>query len=127
LYVHNKGSLTTKESLVRFNGQNAHIVLPYEGKRYSFIFFTNVSFLKLSEERKEHLKELGYPIPNDNDLKEYVEESREIRSIKPKLRLEIAREQMPKSILAIEKPVLPDGMRGSVKSRQLYKKQNNQF
>jgi len=127
LYVHKKGLLTTKERLVRFNGQNAHIVLPYEGKRYSFIFFTNVSFLKLSEERKEHLKELGYPIPNDNDLKEYVEESREIRSIKPKLRLEIAREQMPESIRAIEKAVLPDGTRGSVTSRQLYKKQKNQF
>ena len=127
LYVHSKGLLTTKERLVRFNGSNPHLVLPYEGKRYSFIFFTNVSFLKLSEEKKEHLKELGYPIPNDNDLKQYVEESREIRSIKPKLRLEIARQQMPESVRAIEKAVLPDGMRGSVKSRQLYKQQKNQI
>ena len=85
------------------------------------------SFLKLSEEKKEHLKELGYPIPNDNDLRQYVEESREIRSIKPKLRLKIAREQMPESVRAIEKAVLPDGMRGSVKSRQLYKQQKNQI
>jgi len=127
LYVHNKGSLTTKERLVRFNGQNPHIVLPYQGKRYSFVFFTNVSFLKLSQEKKDQLESIGYPIPKENELDQYIKESREIRNIKPKFRLDLARKQMPKSILAIEKPVLPDGKRGSVTSRQLYKKQKNQF
>ena len=127
LYVHNKGLLTTKERLVRFNGQNPHIVLPYQGKRYSFVFFTNVSFLKLSQEKKDQLQSIGFPIPKENELDQYVKESREIRNIKPNLRLELARKQMPESIRAIEKPVLPDGTRGSVTSRQLYKKQNNQF
>ena len=127
LYVHNKGLLTTKERLVRFNGQNPHIVLPYQGKRYSFVFFTNVSFLKLSQEKKDQLQSIGFPIPKENELDQYIKESREIRNIKPKFRLDLARKQMPKSILAIEKPVLPDGKRGSVTSRQLYKKQKNQF
>ena len=121
LYVHNKGSLRTKERLVRFNGQNPHIVLPYQGKRYSFVFFTNVSFLKLSQEKKDQLESIGYPIPKENELDQYVKESREIRNIKPNLRLELARKQMPESIRAIEKPVLPDKSRGSVTSRQLYK------
>ena len=127
LYVHHKGLLTTKERLVRFNGQNPHIVLPYQGKRYSFVFFTNVSFLKLSQEKKDQLESIGYPIPNEKELDQYVKESREIRNIKPNLRLELARKQMPESIRAIEKPVLPDKSRGSVTSRQLYKKQKIQF
>jgi len=125
LYVHNKGLLTTKERLVRFNGQNPHIVLPYQGKRYSFVFFTNVSFLKLSQEKKDQLQSIGFPIPKENELDQYIKESREIRNIKPNLRLEFARKKMPESIRAIEKAVLPDGKRGSVSSRQLYKKQKN--
>ena len=55
LYINNRGSVDTHNKLVLFNGQQPHMLLPFKGKRYSFVFFTSISYLSLPDEKRARL------------------------------------------------------------------------
>ena len=93
LYINNRGRVDTENKLVLFNGQQPHMALPYEGKRFSFVFFTSVSYLTLPREKRERLALFGYPLPNETELNYYIEYSKELRAIPRNVRLKNARKK----------------------------------
>jgi len=119
LYINNRGCVNTEKKLVLFNGQEPHMALPYEGKRYSFVFFTSVSYLTLPREKRERLASFGYPLPNETEFKYYIEYSKELRAIPRNVRLKNARENMCAEIKQFDRGVIPDGFRGSINAQKL--------
>ena len=119
LYINNRGCVDTHNKLVLFNGQEPHMALPYTGKRYSFVFFTSISYLSLPEQKRARLAEFGYPLPNEGELDYFKEYSKELRSIPRHERLKDARENMPYEIKQMDLGVIPDGHRGSISAQKL--------
>jgi len=119
LYINNRGCVNTENRLVLFNGQEPHMAIPYEGKRYSFVFFTSVSYLTLPLEKRERLASFGYPLPNETELKYYIEYSKDLRAIPRNVRLKSARENMCDGIKQFDRGVIPDGHRGSIAAQKL--------
>merc|ERR1739848_42927 len=59
------------ENLFLFNGNCAHYVEPFEGDRYSIVWFTLGCHAKTSAEDRDKLSRLGMPMPAV-DAKEYT-------------------------------------------------------
>lgn len=66
-------SLDPKESIALdlsknctfFCGNNAHGVQPFEGDRFSLVFFTTAKFWKIKDKEMDTLKSLGFQIPTE--------------------------------------------------------------
>lgn len=56
-----KISIDACNGLLLFDGKRAHSVDPFEGERYSLVFFTCPRFWKASEETKNILVQAGFP------------------------------------------------------------------
>merc|ERR1712039_1043071 len=55
--------LDLSKQFVLFNGNNAHGVQPFEGDRFSLVFFTTAKWYKTKDPEMKKLKELGFVIP----------------------------------------------------------------
>jgi len=123
LYIDDVGERNTRHKFVKFDGNVPHMALDYEGgDRYSFVFFTSNSFIKLPAEEKNKLNELGFPTPNRQELEEYINKSTDLRKVTRAKRIEAARGRMPTHIRAQDKGSLPTGARSSVRGTAYYKK-----
>lgn len=56
-----------KGGLVLFNGNSAHSVEPFEGNRYSVVYFTLGSHMKAPAEDRAYLEALGLPLPSEDE------------------------------------------------------------
>ena len=123
LYIDGVGERKTRNRFVEFDGNVPHMALDYKGDdRYSFVFFTSTSFIKLPQEQKDELKRSGFPIPSPKRLQDYIASSAPLRKITRAKRVEAARERLPPHIRAQDKGSLPAGARSSVRGNAYYKK-----
>ena len=127
LWIDGVGERHTRHNFVKFDGNRPHMALDYEGgDRYSFVFFTSNSFIKLSTQDKTELKKLGFPTPNKKQLDKYINMSADFRKITRAKRIEYARERMPAHIRSQDKGSLPAGARSSVRGNAFFKKLNSE-
>ena len=123
LYIDGVGERQTRNQFVQFDGNVPHMALDYKGgDRYSFVFFTSTSFIKLPQEQKDELKRIGFPIPSPKRLQDYIASSAPLRKITRAKRVEAARERLPPHIRTQDKGSLPAGARSSVRGNAYYKK-----
>ena len=127
LYIDDVGERNTRHKFVKFDGNVPHMALDYEGgDRYSFVFFTSNSFIKLSTQDKTELKKLGFPTPNKKQLDKCINMSAHFRKITRAKRIDTARERMPAHIRSQDKGSLPAGARSSVRGNAFFKKLNSE-
>merc|ERR1719323_94826 len=62
--------LDLSKEFVMINGNNAHGVQPFEGDRFSLVFFTTAKFPDIRYEEIETLKELGFKLPTVKGMDE---------------------------------------------------------
>ena len=127
LWIDGVGERQTRNQFVKFDGNMAHMALEYDGgDRYSLVFFTSNSFIKLPVKDKQELKKLGFPIPNQTQLDKKIDMSAPLRNVTRAKRVDAARERMPTHIRAQDKGSLPLGARSSVRGNAFYKKLLNE-
>ena len=127
LYIDDVGERNTRHKFVKFDENVPHMALDYEGgDRYSFVFFTSNSFIKLSAQDKAELRKLGFPTPNKKQLDKYINMSADFRKITRAKRIDTARERMPANIRSQDKGSLPAGARSSVRGNAFFKKLNSE-
>merc|ERR1712014_238641 len=61
-------SLDISKSFTLFNGTNAHGVQPFQGDRFSLVFFTTSKFTKIKDKEMDTLKKLGFAIPTEKSM-----------------------------------------------------------
>merc|ERR1712061_145662 len=62
-------ALDLSKDFVMFNGNNAHGVQPFEGERFSLVFFTTSKFFKVQKREVETLMQLGFQVPTVESMK----------------------------------------------------------
>jgi len=62
-----KQSFDLGKGLVLFNGNCAHAVQPFEGSRYSLVYFTLGCHPSVKVEDRERMKNIGFPLPATNE------------------------------------------------------------
>jgi hypothetical protein len=60
--------LDPRHGVVLFNGLQPHGVEPFQGERYSLVFFTTSKFKRATTQVRKQLKPLGIRLPVDRDL-----------------------------------------------------------
>jgi len=65
-----KDSMTVdlKRNLLLFDGQRCHEVLPFEGERYSLVWFTCARYWEAGKAALQELSDLGFEIPTDKTV-----------------------------------------------------------
>jgi len=66
-------SLDISKSFTLFNGNNAHGVQPFEGNRFSLVFFTTSKFTKVLEKERDTLTRLGFVFPTPESMKRVMD------------------------------------------------------
>ena len=61
-------SVDSSKGLVLSDGHRAHKVLPFQGQRYSFVFYTASAYWKASSATIEFLRDCGVVYPTDDSL-----------------------------------------------------------
>jgi len=62
-------TLDTHEKTLVFDGNRAHAVESYTGEeRYSLVFYTTAAVERTSDEVRQQLLDVGFPLPNEEDL-----------------------------------------------------------
>merc|ERR1719410_2127596 len=69
----------TGEHALVFDGKCAHAVEPFEGKRFSLVFFTSGQHAKASKKVKHSLEKLGFRFPTAASLRRAEKTARAIR------------------------------------------------
>jgi len=62
-----KVTFDLQEGLALFNGNCAHSVEPFQGSRYSIVYFSLGSYARMTSEDQEKMKKLGIPLPRDGE------------------------------------------------------------
>lgn len=66
----------TKKGFTFFNGNNAHGVDPFEGERFSLVYFTTAGFHKIKDKERNIMTELGFKMPTAESMDRVKEVSR---------------------------------------------------
>lgn len=61
-------ALDLSKKFTFFCGNNAHGVQPFEGDRFSLVFFTTSKFWKIKEKEVDTLKNLGFQVPTEKSM-----------------------------------------------------------
>eukprot|EP00811_Abedinium_folium_P000495 NODE_10453_length_1350_cov_23.103025.p2 GENE.NODE_10453_length_1350_cov_23.103025~~NODE_10453_length_1350_cov_23.103025.p2 ORF type:complete len:280 (-),score=99.78 NODE_10453_length_1350_cov_23.103025:267-1106(-) len=61
-------SLDIKKATTVFDGNNAHGVEPFEGERFSIVYFTARGYGKAKPEHSKYATSLGFPWPTPKDM-----------------------------------------------------------
>lgn len=69
LWVQGHGALDCREKWVAFDGNTPHCTLPFEGTRFTLIYFTHCSQSILRNEDRALLSEFGFAMPHKNIMK----------------------------------------------------------
>ena len=64
LWVDGTGPLDAKSKWLRFDGNHGHATVPFAGTRYSFIFFTQAQYTRVTPSNAALTKALGFPWPD---------------------------------------------------------------
>ena len=57
-----KGNVhSTKDAVLRFNPEEIHLIMPYQGTRYSISVLTMTDMGKLTQQDLDFLLQLGFP------------------------------------------------------------------
>ena len=66
----NKDSLTfdVRTNLILFDGQRCHEVLPFEGERYSLVWFTCARYWEAGKATLKKLSDLGFEVPTEKSI-----------------------------------------------------------
>ena len=57
-------ALKTRHKWLRFDGRRLHGTMPFEGERYSFIFYSCCRADQVEPEIRDQLQAVGFPLPN---------------------------------------------------------------
>ena len=57
-----------QENVVLFDGRRGHEVLPFEGERYSLVYFTQGDYASMNNKESTLLEEMGFAVPAKEDL-----------------------------------------------------------
>lgn len=69
LWVQGHGALDCREKWVAFDGNTPHCTLPFEGTRFTLIYFTHCSQSILRKEDRALLSDFGFAMPHKNIMK----------------------------------------------------------
>merc|ERR1719367_156384 len=67
--------LEARNGLTLFDGKRGHWVSPFEGERYSLVFFTCPRFHKITDETRQYMEAAGFPLPDEESLKKLLKDS----------------------------------------------------
>merc|ERR1712061_120408 len=77
-------ALDLSKDFVMFNGNNAHGVQPFEGERFSLVFFTTSKFWKVKDKEMEMLKKMGFKLPTVRSMDKVKAISAELDGVRAK-------------------------------------------
>ena len=61
-------ALDLSRKMTFFCGNNAHGVQPFQGDRFSLVFFTTSKFWKIKDKDVDTLKSLGFQVPTEKSM-----------------------------------------------------------
>mmetsp|Transcript_27023 Transcript_27023/g.81031 ORF Transcript_27023/g.81031 Transcript_27023/m.81031 type:complete len:565 (+) Transcript_27023:80-1774(+) len=68
LWTLDHGPLDCKRQFCHYDGTEPHATLPFQGERYTLVFFSNQSHPRLGDEDRAYLTGLGFPLPSPREL-----------------------------------------------------------
>jgi hypothetical protein len=68
LKAKDKMSINIRDNLLLFDGNRGHFVDPFEGERYSLVFFSVRTWKKIPKKEAELAKQCGIPIPTEKSM-----------------------------------------------------------
>ena len=57
-----------RQRFVAFDGRLPHGTRPFEGDRWSLIYFSNAAYVLMENDTRTTLRDLGFPLPDDNGI-----------------------------------------------------------